>query len=140
MMIKPVKMISKGLNVAPIQSAEKAKRACARFARQCRCRKCLYFGTCKHLEKPYSLLGRYVAHVEEVCENASRMLPHNAPSWAGRVTLLPTALEDDAGILAKIKVNAGKHYRTILLTGSESDYIIIKQIMKAWREAYLRVE
>lgn len=122
-----------------IKDGAKAKRACARFARCAPCASCSHYETCKRLSYPLPRLGRYVAHIEEVVEQATALLPQGVKSWRGRVTMLPASLEDDASILLKLKVNAGNHYRTILLTGSESDYIIIKQIMRAWREAYLGV-
>ena len=114
---------------------DEARRACARFARCVpSCCKCLHFDECKTKDAPLSLLGRYVAHIEYLCEKARLLLPTNS-KWQAKVKPVPAPLEDDPAILVKVAVKLPKIRRKeyIYLTGAESDYEIMRQIFKVWR-------
>lgn len=114
---------------------DEARRACARFARCVpSCCKCLHFHECKTKDAPLSLLGRYVAHIEYLCEKARLLLPSNS-KWQAKVKPVPAPLEDDPAILVKVAVKLPKIRRKeyIYLTGAESDYEIMRQIFKVWR-------
>ena len=114
---------------------DEARRACARFARCVHsCCECLHFDECKTKDAPLSLLGRYVAHIEYLCEKARLLLPSSS-KWQAKVKPVPAPLEDDPAILVKVAVKLPKIRRKeyIYLTGAESDYEIMRQIFKVWR-------
>ena len=114
---------------------DEARRACARFARcVSSCCKCSHFDECKTKDAPLSRLGRYVAHIERLCEKARLLLPSTS-KWQGEVRPVPASLEDDPAILVKLAVKLPKIRRKeyIYLTGAESDYEVMRQIFKVWR-------
>ena len=121
------------------KTGKKAMRACSAFARCVACRRCLHYQTCKRLGAPVSRLGRYVAHLQRLTEQAQAGLTFKKSRYSAVVGVVPASLEDEAGILAKVRVHipALHGLQFIYLNGGESDYRVLSLIKKAWGEIIL---
>ena len=113
------------------------RELCARVARCVpNCDACMHCFECDKAGEPLPKLARYAWHIQrDILPHAMCYLP-NEGAIRVNLELLPAVLEDDASVLLKIRVacpELNNRASRVYLTGRESAYIIIRQIIRAWR-------